>query len=246
MLPPPHLLFLLVCIAFTIQPALCQLPTNKATSALTQHFLHPARGDVLVPGSIFTIKWQPNSHFRNITLQLWDKTPWGFSRDLLAPCHPWSRSPFCGSIAANAPNTGTYEWHIPNPLNGSLGFGFPRDEPSYWIKMYVEDYVHEEIGNKDPVVSYSQNFAFAKDGEPGTVVSDGPVPTAADGEPVTRCATASGVTTVTSTGSAWGTGSLGATPTSTMNRTAFAPLDGAASRVGWGFSSALLVFLGLL
>lgn len=35
--------------------------------------------------------------------------------------------------------------------------------------MYVDDYLKPEIGNESPVLSYSQNFAFAP--EPGQVVS---------------------------------------------------------------------------
>jgi hypothetical protein len=48
----------------------------------------------------------------------------------------------------------------------------------------VEDYLNKDIGNQRPVVSWSQNFAFAADGESGSVVDDGPSGTNSDGVPV--------------------------------------------------------------
>ncbi|KAL5434396.1 hypothetical protein PMIN06_011403 [Paraphaeosphaeria minitans] len=145
----PHLHTLLIMTLLhltTAQPA-----TSKATPALTQPFLHPLHGEVLLPGSIFTIQWQPNPAFQHITLQLWDTTAWGFARDLLSPCHPpWPRNPFCGTIAAAALNTGAFAWRVPDARNGSLGFGFPRGELVYWVKMFVEDYVQPGIGNEGP------------------------------------------------------------------------------------------------
>ncbi|KAK7188401.1 hypothetical protein PSPO01_05592 [Paraphaeosphaeria sporulosa] len=207
-----------------------QLPTSKATSALTQPFLHPIRGDVLLPGSIFTIQWDANPAFKNITLQLWDKTSWGFARDLLSPCHPWARNPFCGTIAASAPNTGSFAWLVPNPQNGTLGFGFPRGEHAYWVKMYVEDYLQPGIGNKDPVLSYSQNFAFAREGEAAILVTVQPTATSGEGDggPPTVFVTVAGDGTasvtgegdVVETGTGTGTGTVEATG-SRGNKTAF-------------------------
>ncbi|KAF2683859.1 hypothetical protein K458DRAFT_43206 [Lentithecium fluviatile CBS 122367] len=196
----------------------CYAQSSASTSVpspqpvLTQHITHPTHKDVLVPGSVSTIRWNANVHFKNVTLQLWDKTSWGYSHDLLTPCFPWGRNPFCGTIAYHAPNTGSFDWQIPNPANGSLGYGFPRNEQVFWVKIFVEDYVNEEIGNRHPVVSWSQNFAFAADGESGTVVNDEGTTTSSEGVPVlvtnSKSATSSlGPTTTAAAASATPTGS---------------------------------------
>jgi hypothetical protein len=187
MVPPSLFAYLIVStLAIQLGNAQSPAPTSSApkSTVLTQHVLHPAHKDILVPGSISTIRWEVNSHFTNVTLQLWDNTSWGYSRDLLSPCIPWGRNPFCGTIATHVPNTGSLDWYIPNPANGSLGYGFPRDEQVYWVKIFVEDYLHDEIGNRRPVVSWSQNFAFAADGESGSVVDDEPSTTNSEGVPV--------------------------------------------------------------
>ncbi|KAF2469822.1 uncharacterized protein BDR25DRAFT_370467 [Lindgomyces ingoldianus] len=138
------------------------LPSTQP-SRVQQPISHPNRDDLLTPGGTFTIRWQPDPHFSNVTLEIWDKTSWGYSRDFGDLCYHWI-NPFCGTIVSHAPNTGSYEWHIPKP-----GSDFPRAERVFWIKMYVDDYLKPEINNKDPVLSYTQNFAFAPD--PGQSVS---------------------------------------------------------------------------
>jgi hypothetical protein len=174
--------YIFVIIQLVCAQSSTQLTSAPAPSVLTQHIVHPAHKDILVPGSTSTIQWDANDHFKNVTLQLWDHTSWGYSHDLLTPCFPWGRNSFCGTIAMHVPNTGSFEWYIPNPTNGSLGYGFPRDEQVFWVKIFVEDYINEEIGNHLPVVSWSQNFAFAADGESGTIVDA--TTTSTDGIPV--------------------------------------------------------------
>ncbi|KAF2247072.1 hypothetical protein BU26DRAFT_520343 [Trematosphaeria pertusa] len=246
-----YLLF--ISILFYLPSGLAQSPTepsSAAPSAFSQPILHPNRTDDVVPGTIFTIRWTPVPDFQNVTLQLWDKTPWGISHDLLTPCFPWGRNPFCGTIAFHAPNTGSFDWQIPNPASGEAGSGFPRGEKVFWIKIYVEDYMHPEIGNRDPVVSYGQNFEFAPaDGqqEPAVAQSDSyiggmPTPTG-DGAPGT-------VVTVT----VYESPNPYASPTSplppasaTSGMATAAPLTpGAASRVKGSIASALLLLLGFL
>lgn len=238
------LVFVLLSLAHS---STAQLPTPQATSVLTQHFIHPIRGDVLLPGSIFTIRWDLNPAFKNLTLQLWDKTSWGFSRDLLSPCHPWARNPFCGTIATSAPNTGSFDWTVPNPPNGSLGYGFPRGEKAFWVKMYVEDYMHEEIGNVDPVLSYSQNFAFAKEGEAPVLATEEASSTVPERGPPTVYVTVidNGTATATSTGTG---GSVKETATATRmrNGTAMVPVEGKASRIGYNVLGGILLLLGAM
>lgn len=135
---------------------------------VTQPIHHPNANDTLTPGSTFTITWTPNTHFANVTLELWDKTTWGYSRDFGDLCYRWV-NPFCGTIASHAPNTGSFEWHIPKP-----GSDFPRGIQVFWIKMYVDDYQKPEINNTDPVLSYSESFEFEL--EPGQIVSGQPGP----------------------------------------------------------------------
>ncbi|KAF2011073.1 hypothetical protein BU24DRAFT_413754 [Aaosphaeria arxii CBS 175.79] len=133
-----------------------QAPTPSSTqpSIIEQPIFRPTREDVLIPGGTFKIEWTPDKHFENVTLELWDKTSWGYSRDFGSLCYHWV-NPFCGTIASHAPNNGSFEWQIPKP-----GSDFPRGERVYWIKMYVDDYIKPDIGNKDPVLSYSPNFMF--------------------------------------------------------------------------------------
>ncbi|KAF2437878.1 hypothetical protein P171DRAFT_505587 [Karstenula rhodostoma CBS 690.94] len=238
-----------------------QLPTSKATPVDTQPFRHPIHGDVLLPGSVFTIEWEANPAFHNVTLQLWDKTSWGFARDLLAPCHPWARNPFCGTIAASAPNTGAFAWLVPDPRNGSLAAGFPRGERAYWVKMYVDDYLQPAVGNADPVLSYSRNFAFAREGEAARLVTGAPTVTSGEGEgegdggPPTVFVTVVGNGTASVTGDGevveTGTGTVGMEATgegegSRGNKTAFAPVEGRAARVEWSLMGGVGLLLGLL
>ncbi|KAF2266423.1 hypothetical protein CC78DRAFT_578120 [Lojkania enalia] len=140
----------------------CQTSTPQP-SGIQQPITHPTRHEVLTPGGTFTIQWIADLHFSNVTLEIWDKTSWGWSREFGEQCYHWV-NPFCGTIGSHLPNTGSYEWRIPKP-----GSNFPRGEHVFWIKMYVDDYIKEDIGNKDPVLSYSQNFSFAP--EPGQNVS---------------------------------------------------------------------------
>lgn len=234
-----------------------QLPTSITAPPLTQPFLHPTHGDILLPGTTFTLLWTPLPTFQTITLQLWDKTSWGFSRDLLSPCHPWVRSPFCGTIASSAPNTGSFEWTVPNPLNGSLGYGFPRGEAAFWVKMYVEDYMREGSGNGEPVVSYSQNFGFARLGEgavtvtvvtTATVTEGGSGTSEGRGPPtvyVTVGGNGTGMGTATATGEEGGVSETAAA-TRGRNSTKEAPLEGRAARVGSGGLGAVMLLMGLL
>ncbi|PVH99685.1 hypothetical protein DM02DRAFT_656160 [Periconia macrospinosa] len=152
--------------------ALTSLSSPTAPASGSQHFIHPAKNDVLTLGSTLTIRWTEITYYKYVTIQLWDHTSHGFSHDLLTSCSPFSRKT-CGNIATHAPNTGSFEWKIPVPVNGtnSAGHAFPRGEKVFWLRMFVEDYVQNSIGNKVPVVSYSQGFAFAKEGESGTTVS---------------------------------------------------------------------------
>ncbi|KAF2491929.1 hypothetical protein BU16DRAFT_541875 [Lophium mytilinum] len=122
----------------------------------------PTAGEVLVAGTSYTIEWKPDIG-STVELQLWDDTYLGYSREFGDLCYNYLINPFCGQIATNVSNTGKYEWHIPHPSS------YPRNEPYFWIKMFVNDFYHPELGNTDPVLSYSQNFSFAA--EPGMSAS---------------------------------------------------------------------------
>lgn len=238
MVPPLFLAYLIFNI-FAIQQ--CQAQFSQSP-VLTQHILHPAHKDVLVPGSVSTIRWNANTHFKNVTLQLWDNTSWGYSHDLLTPCYPWGRNSFCGTIATHVPNTGSYDWTIPNPANGTLGFGFPRNETVFYVKIFVEDYIKEELGNRHPVVSWSQNFAFAADGQGGTVGDDAPTNSSTVPVYVTEHMHA------TATGSKGAPTTTGLTPTRTGARSGKATAKGEAVALGGGMwlPGALLVALSLV
>ncbi|CAI6336507.1 unnamed protein product [Periconia digitata] len=165
-------LFITDCTAQSPTPTLNSISSPTASASGSQHFIHPAGGDVLTLGTTLTIRWTAITNYKYVTIQLRDNTSQGFSQDLLTPCTPFSRK-YCGNIATHAPNTGSFEWVIPIPVNGtdSTGHTFPRGERVFWLKMFVEDFINAETGNKQPVLSYSQIFAFAKEGESGTTVS---------------------------------------------------------------------------
>lgn len=143
---------------------------------------------MLTAGTTFAIKWKPDRHFSNVTLELWDKTSWGYSRNFGNLCYHYV-NPFCGTIASHAPNTGSFEWRIPKPNNE-----FPRGQKVFWIKIYVDDFMKPEINNKDPVLSYSQHFAFAP--EPGQQVST-PEPSSVTSAPPKTMSLVSGSAYVT-------------------------------------------------
>lgn len=137
--------------------------TATKQSTIEQPIVHPSREDTLTAGTTFVIEWKPDHHFSNVTIELWDKTSWGYSRNFGSLCYHYV-NPFCGTIVSHARNTGSFEWRIPKPNNE-----FPRGQKVFWIKIYVDDFMKPEINNKDPVLSYSQHFAFAPD--PGQQVS---------------------------------------------------------------------------
>ncbi|KAF2815949.1 uncharacterized protein BDZ99DRAFT_565845 [Mytilinidion resinicola] len=113
----------------------------------------PTAGEVLVAGTTYTIEWKPDIG-STVELQLWDDTYYGYSRAFGDLCYNYLFNPFCGQIATNVSNTGKYEWHIPHQSD------YPRNQPYFWLKMFVNDFYHPELGNTDPVLSYSQNFSF--------------------------------------------------------------------------------------
>ncbi|KAF1954764.1 hypothetical protein CC80DRAFT_549947 [Byssothecium circinans] len=232
------------------------LPRITGTpSLLSQHFIHPAKNDVLVTGGTFTIRWTVIPDFNFVTIQLWDKTSYGYSRDLLTPCSHYSRNALCGTISDQVPNTGSFEWQIPSPANNtnSAGYPFPRGEKRFWIKMFVEGYMQNSTGNKEPVISYSQNFAFAKEGEEGTVVSiDTATMTETGGWPLETV-----VWTTTSLESSSGvgrtvTGKAGTTTTAAVtkipggNGTVFGDVEGTGWRGRQNLVGAGLKILGLV
>lgn len=123
--------------------------------------------------------------------------------------------------------------------------------------MYVDDYLHPEIGNTDPVLSYSSNFCFAA--EPGQQGETGP------GESSTADVVSTVVSDVllqstvfvtvhdpASTGIATTTGmfresaTVMATSAPRINGTDLAPFKGGASKLGWSLQGWLLLLLGLL
>ncbi|ORY09823.1 hypothetical protein BCR34DRAFT_656186 [Clohesyomyces aquaticus] len=172
---PARLTILLLSLITITTAQTTTPPPSTQPSRVSQTILTPNRTSLLTPGSPFTITWIPDPHFSNITLEIWDKTSWGYSRDFGDLCYHWV-NPFCGTIASHAPNTGSFVWQVPKP-----GSDYPRDAGNgtgegtgssgvrvFWIKMYVDDYLKEGY-NRDPVLSYSQNFAFRGDGDSGTV-----------------------------------------------------------------------------
>ncbi|KAF2120135.1 hypothetical protein BDV96DRAFT_595713 [Lophiotrema nucula] len=224
-------------------------PAPTQPSVIEQPISRPSKNDQLTPGATFTIQWTPDPAFSNVTLELWDKTSWGYSRDFGDLCYHWI-NPFCGTIATHAPNTGSFEWSIPNP-----GSDFPRDERVFWIKMYVDDYWKPDVGNTDPVLSYSQNFAFA--------LAPGQTPTklsSAVPEETSSMAMDVGPGTVTIT--VWDdpTSSTAVAPTTSAPASASAstsalpeqssipavPSQGMASRLRAAFPAGVLLLLGLL
>ncbi|KAF2735677.1 hypothetical protein EJ04DRAFT_563183 [Polyplosphaeria fusca] len=232
---------------FSFTGAQASTPAPTHPSFVEQPILYPTGDTLITPGSIYTIQWKANTAFSNITLELWDKTSWGYSRDFGELCYHWV-NPFCGTIGSHLPNTGSFEWHVPQP-----GSDFPRGDRVFWIKMYVDDYIKPEIGNNDPVLSYSQNFGFAP--EPGQNISatdtstttptpiiesspsqitvtvyDGPSAQSMGGTPATVSSTATG------------------TPTSVQDHhnTTASPSQGLGYKVGQAFPAAFLLFLALL
>lgn len=114
--------------------------------------------------------------------------------------------------------------------------------------MYVEDYMHAEIGNTDPVLSYSQNFAFAKNGEAGTLITQVQQATSTgwDDGPPTVFVTVADNGTASATGDDGVPSETGMPTESRRNATAHAPVEGKSSRVQWGVMGLVAFMLGLM
>jgi hypothetical protein len=208
-LAPFSILIFSICFIVTLVSA--QDPTSHsltASSRLSQPILHPNSSEILTAGTTFVIQWQPLPSFSNVTLELWDRTRWGYSRDFGTPCFPYN-NPFCGIIALRTPNSGSFTWAIPKPADG-----FQRGQRSFLIKMYVDDFHKPEMGNTMPIVSYSEAFAFAP--EPGQEVN----------------ATASSATIIPVTTSAVGMGATALPTTHGGNSTMNSSFYPTASRSG--------------
>ncbi|KAF2641887.1 hypothetical protein P280DRAFT_479148 [Massarina eburnea CBS 473.64] len=244
-----RILLIILFNVFVHTPVAEAQASTSTPSLHSQRFVHPSKGDVLVTGDTFTIRWTTIPQFGYVTLQLWDKTSYGYSHDLTTPCYPYARSTFCGTIATHVPNNGSHEWRIPFPANGTnnAGYTFPRGEKVFWVKLFVEDFIQSSIGNKDPVLSFSQNFAFAKEGESGTVVSvDLATVTSARQLPLETVVLTSMVHESGSTGKLTGNAETAtATRIPARNGTAFDPVQGAASKKQ-NLLGAALVVLGAL
>jgi hypothetical protein len=118
----------------------------------------------------------------------------------------------------------------------------------FWVKILVEDFVQSSIGNTEPVLSLSQSFAFAKDGESGTIVSvDVATLTTAGGLPLETVVLSSTDLDSTSTGQVRTTS---ARPTKSSilvkNGTASAPAENIASKMRQSLLGAFLLLLDLI
>ncbi|KAF2203082.1 hypothetical protein GQ43DRAFT_439146 [Delitschia confertaspora ATCC 74209] len=153
------------CLLSTLLSGVALIPTIFAEQ-ITQPIHQPTSSTLLAPNTSLTITWTPDRHFSSVTLELWDSSFYGHARDFGAqPCYHWP-NPFCGTIASHAPNIGAFNWRVPEPMPGREGKGFPPKLSGlklFWIKIYVDDYLKSERGfdNTEPVVSFSERFAFA-------------------------------------------------------------------------------------
>ncbi|KAF2873968.1 hypothetical protein BDV95DRAFT_317680 [Massariosphaeria phaeospora] len=239
-LPSSSLLLLLALSPIFVRLIAAQTsaPPHPEPSYISQPILHPTHDDLIEAGGIFSIEWTPDSAFQNVTLEIWDNTSWGYSRDFGSLCYHWI-NPFCGTIVSHAPNTGTYEWHVPKP-----GSDFPRGEWVFWIKMYVDDFLHHEIGNTSPVLSYSQTFAFRP--EPGQEIptysetESIPTPTAETSQATNSGSVKNSTTAMMSDPSATPTARSG------QNATLPIPSQGSAFRFAQMVPSFVLLVVGLI
>ena len=128
----------------------------------------------------------------------------------------------------------------------------------FWVKMYVDDYFHPDIGNEDPVLSYSSNFQFAD--EPGQ--NDDPDPEESSTVPVSSRALPTSTSSVLQPQTVTVTvhdvtSPSGATPTTPFNASVTGPTDrntsseglpsnGAAAKVARMLPTFILLLLGII
>lgn len=111
--------------------------------------------------------------------------------------------------------------------------------------------MREGSGNGEPVVSYSQNFGFARVGEGAVTVvttataTEGGSGTSGGRGPPTVYVTVGGNGTATATGEEGGVSETAAA-TRGRNSTKEAPLEGRAARMGYGGLGAVMLLMGLL
>jgi hypothetical protein len=252
--PLSHLSLNLVLLAHLLH-ALPSVIAEQSTqsSPISQPILSPNHTSLLATGSLYLITWEPSRNFSNITLEIWDNTLWGYSRDFGSfPCYHWS-NPFCGTIISHAPNNGSYLWNVPQPVR-VIGHRYPIGEQYFWIKLYVDDFWKEGM-NTEPVVTYSERFAFAavagEDGaESSTTGLEAMVaPTMAPNVIQQSTALVTGQNP-TSTYSGATTRSFNASvlPTGVpkKNNTDAVSINGMASKVGRSLPGSRMMFLGWL
>jgi hypothetical protein len=241
---------LLIHVLYHLPSAFAQ--QSAQPSPLSQPLLSPNHTSVLTTGTSYLIIWTPSPYFSNITLEIWDNTTWGYSLDFGSfPCYHWP-NPFCGSIISHAPNNGSYLWNIPKPTR-NVGHRYPTGKKFFWIKLYVDDF-WKDGKNTEPVVTYSEKFAFAM--EPGADEGSGGSSTATVRmmmEPtiapnvlqsstvsVTKHDPASAALETTA-----GLYNASTVPTGVpKNITVVVPINGMVSKMGWSLPALLLLFLG--
>ncbi|KAF2649801.1 hypothetical protein K491DRAFT_721333 [Lophiostoma macrostomum CBS 122681] len=156
-------LVLLVAILADASSNFHHPPPGTQSFAFPQPIIQPTASSTISPGATFTVTWNASTHFSNITLELWDNTTIGYSRlfsPTLSSCYRWN-PPYCGNIAVNVANTGSYDWVIPTPSTDD----WPSKQSVFRIKMYVIDYWKPDVGNLAPVLSFSDWFAFSGNGK---------------------------------------------------------------------------------
>jgi len=150
-----------LAISDTATLVVSDIPTWPETSFATL-LPRPTQGEVLTPGSTYTISWTPPVGTA-VNIEINDGFPPSHgSAHVFGPvCGGWVINYHCGQIAKKAPNSGTYEWVIPVPgTGGSFDPGFQTD-PKYMIWIFVWALVVDDKP-QGPFYYYSGNFSFKR------------------------------------------------------------------------------------
>jgi hypothetical protein len=94
----------------------------------TNPISQPQPGEVVTSGSTYYIVWTPTKG-NTISIEIWNT----FSLASYfngSNCVVDGENPDCSQIAANIPNTGNFEWHVPSNV---------PDSDTYWLDIFIPD-----------------------------------------------------------------------------------------------------------
>src|SRR5450432_3012402 len=160
------ILLLLILWAFaTIGPTASESIKDydyMAHNSNSNPFIHPADGETVKLGSAYTVTWSPTKG-DNMWIELWEEeVGFGGARGFGDLCPSYLINPYCGLIAKNIPNKGSWTWDLTAATNKATG--------QYWLYMYA----NTDWEGTGPLLSTSKRFQIVWAGNDGPSTTSTP------------------------------------------------------------------------